>query len=251
MDDGLLYFVLAGIAGGFVNGFAGTGTALFGLGFLLAVLEPADAVACIAFLSALSGLQGLWTVRRTIPRILPRIARFVLPALLGLPLGLWLLQFTNADILRLLVALLLMTYGGWFGFARTLPRLRTRMPRMDVLVGAASGVLGGLASLSGSLTAIWVPLQGWPKVETRAVLQTLNVSVLTLTSGTLFLSGGTTPAAWTALAVVLPVGVVSARFGIWLFHRLSDEVFSRTLILLCLAMGLGILLGTLVQGGAS
>jgi uncharacterized membrane protein YfcA len=242
LSDPVFFFVLAGVAGGFINGFAGTGTALFGLGFLLAVLPPVDAVAVIALLSSLSGLQGLWTVRTAIPGAARRIARFVLPALLGLPLGLWLLQFVNADILRLVVAGFLMLYGGWFGFARNLPRLKKPMPFIDVVIGAFSGVLGGLASLSGSLPAIWVPLQGWPKAEMRAVLQSLNVVVLALTSAWLFLSGSTSSATGVALLVVLPVGILFARVGIWLFHRVSDETFARTLILLCLAMGAGVML---------
>ena len=62
-----LSLLLAGAAaGGFVNGLAGFGAALFALGFWLLVLPPVEAVALAASLSVLSRLQGVWVVRHGI-----------------------------------------------------------------------------------------------------------------------------------------------------------------------------------------
>ena len=43
----LIYLLLAGLAGGFINGLAGFGTALFALGFLLQILPPLEAVGLV------------------------------------------------------------------------------------------------------------------------------------------------------------------------------------------------------------
>ena len=59
----ILFLCLGAVAGGFINGLSGTGTALFALGFYLVVLEPVTAVAVVAFMAVLVGFQGLWIVR--------------------------------------------------------------------------------------------------------------------------------------------------------------------------------------------
>lgn len=67
-------------AGGFINGLAGFGTALFALGFFLNVMPPVQAVAIVVILSVASGLQGLWRVRHDIHQQPARVLRFLLPA---------------------------------------------------------------------------------------------------------------------------------------------------------------------------
>lgn len=238
----ILYLILGGLAGGFVNGFAGTGTALFALGFFLSVLEPRQAVAIVALISVLAGLQGMWIVRREILGNPKRLLRFLVPGVLGVPVGVSLLAFVDAQSLRLLVSGFLILYGGHFGFRSTLPRFERPTPWVDSGVGLISGVLGGLASLSGALPAIWVSMRPWPKGQARAVLQPFNMVVLLCTVIMLALGGAYTPATWAALGVALPAGLVAAQIGIFVFRRVSDDQFRRTLIILCLALGLGILL---------
>ena len=83
----VIYLLLGGMAGGFINGFAGTGTALFALGFFLSVLDPIAAVAIVALMSTLTGLQGIFIVRHEIFSNKPRLLRFVIPGLIGVPVG--------------------------------------------------------------------------------------------------------------------------------------------------------------------
>ncbi|MFC3616144.1 sulfite exporter TauE/SafE family protein [Lutimaribacter marinistellae] len=235
-----LYLVLGGIAGGFINGFAGTGTALFALGFFLSVLEPKSAVAIVALMSTLTGLQGLYVVRRELTENKARLMRFILPGLIGVPVGVSLLSFVDATALRLIVAGFLIFYGGYFGFRRALPRFEKRTPRTDATVGLIGGILGGLASLSGALPAIWLSMRPWPKAETRAVLQPYNVSILCTTVLMLAWNGAFTQQTWLAFAVAFPSALVAVQIGIFVFRKVSDDQFRRTLILLCLALGLGI-----------
>lgn len=237
----IVYLVLGGLAGGFINGFAGTGTALFALGFFLSVLEPIKAVAIVALMSTISGLQGLYVVRTEIFSNTPRMLRFVVPGLVGVPIGISLLRYVDAGVLRLVVAGFLIFYGGYFGFRKALPRFEARTPRIDAGVGLIGGVLGGLASLSGALPAIWLSMRPWPKGETRAVLQPFNVAVLGATVAMLAWNGAFDAATWAAFAIAFPSGLLAVQFGIFVFRRVSDDQFRRTLIILCLALGLGIL----------
>ncbi|MEO1140013.1 MAG: sulfite exporter TauE/SafE family protein [Pseudomonadota bacterium] len=240
MNTDTVFLILGGLAGGFINGFSGTGTALFALGFLLVVLEPAQAVAIVALLSVLSGLQGVWVVRRSIRSAPRRLLRFLLPGLIGVPLGALLLNLVDTTVLRLLVATFLVTYGVFFGFRAALPRAQDTRPKADMAIGFVSGTLGGLASLSGALPAIWLSMRAWPKADIRGVMQGFNIVILSCTAVILALRGTYTPDVWAALALVLPAGLIASVLGIYAFKRVSDDQFRRTLILLCLAMGLGI-----------
>ena len=108
----LILFTAGAIAGGFINGLAGFGTALFALGFWLQILPPEQAVFISATMSVITGLLGAWLVRRSvIPR---RIARFVIPGLLGIPVGIMLLSFIDARSLLFVIAALQISYGGFF-----------------------------------------------------------------------------------------------------------------------------------------
>ena len=68
MDMLLVFLLAAGLSGGFVNGLAGFGTALFSLGWLLQVMPPQQAVAIALVCSLVTGVPGVWQVRHSIDR---------------------------------------------------------------------------------------------------------------------------------------------------------------------------------------
>jgi len=242
----VVYLVLGATAGGFINGLAGTGTALFALGFYLVVLDPVTAVAIVAFMSALVGLQGLWIVRVEILARPKRLLRFLIPGLLGVPIGLLLLNVIDAGTLRVTIAALLIVYGLYFGFRTALSAFSRRTPWIDVGVGFAGGVLGGAAAVSGAIPAMWLSIRPWTKSETRAVLQPFNVAILSTTICLLFFKGAYDGPALTAMFITVPTGLAAAQLGIFVFRRLSDTGFRRLLIILTLLMGIGIMVSEVV-----
>ncbi|MEM8978294.1 MAG: sulfite exporter TauE/SafE family protein [Pseudomonadota bacterium] len=241
----IVYLGLGAAAGGFINGLSGTGTALFALGFFLLVLDPQTSVAIVALMSVLVGLQGLWIVRGTIFAHPRRLLRFMLPGLVGVPLGVTLLDVINASTLRIAIAGFLIVYGGYFGLRSALPAIAQRTPLIDASVGLLGGILGGAAAVSGALPAMWCSVRAWTKAETRAVLQPYNVAILGTTVGLLALKGAYNQTTLNALLVTLPIGFLAAQVGIFVFGKLTDTQFRRLLILLIFAMGLGILISEL------
>ncbi|WP_299358786.1 sulfite exporter TauE/SafE family protein [uncultured Paracoccus sp.] len=241
----ILFVLAGGLAGGFINGLAGTGTALFAIGFFLVALEPVSAVAVVSLMSVLTGVQGLWEVREALGQNVPRLARFVLPALAGVPVGILLLSHIDAATLKLVIAALLILYGGFFSFRKNLPRFERRTPVLDLSVGLLGGILGGMAALSGALVVIWCSMRPWPKAETRAVLQPFNVSVLSATSAMLWWGGAYSAATLTAFSIALPASLLAAQSGLFVFRRISDNTFRRLLIGLSLLLGLGTLVNAL------
>lgn len=240
-SETLTYLLIGAAAGGFINGLAGTGTALFALGFYLVVLPPVTSVAIVALMSVLAGLQGLWVVRSEILANPARLLRFLIPGLAGVPIGLFLLNGIDAETLRIGIAVMLIIYGSYFSFRAALPAFSRRTPWVDAAIGLVGGVLGGAASVSGAIPAMWLSIRPWPKAETRAVLQTYNVVILSTTITLLFFKGAYGAEAQRALLVTVPAGLIAAQIGIAVFRSLSDNMFRRLLIGLTLIMGLGIL----------
>lgn len=231
MSMDFLAVLLAGaFAGGAINGLAGFGTALFALGFWLHILPAAQAVAIVVVMSVISGLQGLWIVRAQIRQSPRRLARFLLPALVGVPAGVALLTVVSAGMLKIVIAGFMLTYGGFFLIRRSLPRFERNVPLADALIGFTGGVLGGAASLSGALPTMWCAMRPWPKAETRAVLQPYNVAVLSLTTLLLAWNGLYTPQILMLMAIVLPATLIGAQCGIAIFRRLTDDQFRVLLI---------------------
>ena len=236
----LIILLLGAATGGFVNGLAGFGTALIALGFWLQIMPPQQAVPLVVVMSVISGLQGLWLVRHSVGAQPKRLARFFLPGIIGVPLGVAALAIIDPKLLKIAIAGLMLLYGGFFTLRRSLPKLEYPTPFMDSFVGFLGGVLGGAASLSGALPTMWCALRPWSKSETRAVLQPYNVGLLALTMAVFALQGAYTGQALKLIAITLPVTILCAQIGISIFKRLSDDQFRQLLITMMLISGLAL-----------
>lgn len=235
-----VYLLLGAAAGGLINGLAGFGTSLFALGFWLQILEPVQAVSIVVVMAVASGMQGVWLVRHSIMQQPKRLARFLVPALVGIPIGVSVLAIIEPKALKLTIAVFMLLYGGFFSLRRGLPKLERPTPVADAIVGFFGGFLGGAASLSGALPTMWCALRPWSKSATRAVLQPFNVIVLGLTMLVLALKGAYTWESLKLIAIALPVTLVFAQIGITVFKRLSDDQFRRLLISMMFISGLAL-----------
>jgi len=242
----IVILALGATAGGFVNGLAGTGTALFSLGLYLMVLPPITAVAVVAVLAVLAGVPGVWIVRSEIKENKLKLLQFALPGLLGVPLGVMFLDSIDSETLRLSIAALLILYGGYFSFRAVLPAIETSMPKVDASVGLIGGILGGLASVSGAIPVMWLSMRPWTKGQIRAVLQPFNMLILSVTVTLLFFKGAYDATAVNALVITLPIALLASQVGIAVFKRLSDMSFRRLLVGLSLLMGVGIIVQTTI-----
>ena len=231
----LVFLALGAMAGGFVNGLAGFGTALFALGFWLQVMEPVRAVLVVLAMSVLSGIHGAIHVRRAIRW--PRLGRFLLPALAGIPIGTALVAYIEPRALKLVIAGFLILYGLFFAFRRELPAMTRPTPVIDGTIGFAGGILGGLAGLSGALPTMWCAMRPWPKAEQRAVLQPYNLAVQFLAIVLFAFQGAFDRPTLLTLAVATPFTLAAAQVGLMVFKRMDDGSFRRLLVLLMLASG--------------
>ena len=225
---------------GFVTGLAGFGTGLAALGFWLHVIDPMLAAPLVVICSVVAQSQSLLTVRRAID--LSRLWPFVLGGLLGVPLGVFILAYIEADAFRAAVGIFLVAYTSFMLWSRSLPAIAWGGRAADGAVGFGGGILGGAAGLSGPLPTIWCGLRGWNKDQQRAVFQPFNLSVLGWALIAYWTQGVLTAEVATLTLICLPGTLLGARLGAKSYGRVDDRQFRNIVLWLLFASGLTLIL---------
>lgn len=234
--DQIAVVLLGALAGGFVNGLTGFGTAIVAMGLWLYAVSPPVAASLAIICSVVSQVQTLPMIWRVIdwPRVLP----FVVPGLLGVPIGTWLLAQIDPRTFKIVVGFFLVTYSA-YALARRSPQIGRPIGGSvaDGAVGFGGGILGGLAGLSGVLPVVWTDVRGWSKEQRRMVLQTFNLSILAVALVSHALSGLLTPQVGWAAAAALPGTIAGSWAGSFIYRRLGDRGFQRIVMALIFASG--------------
>jgi uncharacterized membrane protein YfcA len=211
------------LAGGFVSGLAGFGTALMALGIWLYVVPPGTAVALVLICSIIAQTATMTSIWRSIDFRL--VWPFLVGGLAGVPLGTMLVAYADPRLFKLSVGVLLLIFPTALYFDRRPMAVRFGGKVADTGIGFAGGVLGGLAGLSGPVPILWASVRGWGKDERRAVFQTFNWTILMAALCAQAATGLITrETMWLAL-LVLPATIGGAWLGARAYHGLSDGNF--------------------------
>jgi uncharacterized membrane protein YfcA len=234
-----LALILAGaLAGGFVNGLTGFGTALTALPLFLLAVEPIVAAQLVCAASVVGHLSTLGVIRHAIDW--RRLAPMLAAGLVGVPIGTWILPWLSVPAFKQAVGTVIFAYCAFMLFGAGRIRLAAGGKGAETVVGFAGGILGGIAGLSGALPTMWAALKGWPKEERRVFLQVFNLTILSAMLVASLLQGMVGQRALVAMIVALPGTLVGARLGSVAYHRLDDHRFDRVVLVLLLLAGLGL-----------
>src|ERR1700753_632753 len=135
------------LAGGFVSGLAGFGTALMALGIWLYILPPSLAVPLVLICSVVAQTATLPSMWRSFD--LDLIWPFVIGGLAGVPIGTMLIAHTDPHIFKLSFGVLLLAFPVALYLQRTPMALSFGGKAADAAIGFVGGILGALAGLSG------------------------------------------------------------------------------------------------------
>ncbi|MFN5282718.1 sulfite exporter TauE/SafE family protein, partial [Bradyrhizobium sp.] len=102
----ILFF--GALAGGFVSGLAGFGTALMALGIWLYVLPPTLAVPLVLVCSVIAQVSTLPSIWKTIDFRL--VWPFVICGLAGVPIGILLIARADPDVFKLTIGVFLLVF---------------------------------------------------------------------------------------------------------------------------------------------
>jgi uncharacterized membrane protein YfcA len=240
--DQIALVFLGALAGGFVNGLTGFGLAISAMGLWLYVIAPPVAASLAIICSVVSQLQTLPMIWRSIEwgRVLP----FIVPGLLGVPLGTWLLPHIDPKTFKIVVGLFLVAYPGYVLVRRKQMSSKIGGRGADGAIGLGGGVLGGLTGFSGVLPAVWTDIRGSTKEQRRGVLQTYNTAILGFALLTHAYSGFLDRRVALAASAALPGAIGGAWAGGAVYRRLGNRGFQQAVMALLLISGVTLIVSS-------
>jgi uncharacterized membrane protein YfcA len=226
------------LAGGFVSGLAGFGTALMALGIWLYVLPPAIAVPLVLICSVIAQISTLPSIWKTIDFSI--VWPFLIGGLIGVPLGTMLIAHADPRVFKLTVGVFLLVFPTALYLQRREMTVALGGKAADAAIGFAGGILGGLAGLSGPLPILWASIRGWTKEQRRGIFQIFNFSVLATSLLVQIITGFVKPDVFWLALIAFPGTVIGAWLGARTYHALSDGNFRDVVLGLLFVSGVGL-----------
>ena len=223
-----VFLAAAALTAGLARGFSGFGAALIFVPLASAIVGPRSAAPLLLIVDAVAAAGLIPNAWRCATR--REVAIMAAGALLGVPLGVWLLARADPLALRwglavvVAVALAILVSGWRYRGRRTRP--------VTAGVGLLGGVLSGSAQIGGPpIIAFWLSSPLGPDVVRANIV--LYFAITTVFSGAAYVAGGLITLAVLTLALLIgPAYGVGLYLGSRLFGVASETTFRR----LCYAL---------------
>src|SRR5215475_9235793 len=231
-------FLLGTFAAAFVTGLAGFAFGMVAASIWLFALPPAQTTTLIVAYALLVQGYATWRLRDAIDykRLLP----FVLGSAIGIPIGVFILEYVRPAYIRTGVGMLLIAFSLYNLTRPKFPEMKGLGRAGDVGVGILNGVLGASTGLGGILPVIWTTLRGWTRDEQRGVHQPTAFATFVMSLVGLGGAGLLNEATTRLFLMGLPALVIGTLAGWALYGKLDEAMFRKVVLVLLLVSGLAI-----------
>ena len=236
-----LIFILGAICAGFIQGLTGFAFGLVAMSFWAWVL-PAQFCAPLVVIASFSGhiLASFAEPHHSSSFGYQIVLPYLIAGVIGLPLGIYLLDFIQQDLFRLGLGLFLCIWSPLMLLQPQFSYFKQLGSRSDSLIGFAAGILGGIGGLSGALPSVWMMLKQLPKAQQRYISRHFNFALQIFTLIGYAYSGHLQQVSWLHAVILIVSIAIPAMLGAKLFYKISEQQFKK--ILLCLLFCSGMLL---------
>ena len=212
--------------GGFVKGAIGMGLPVVVLALLAFVMPLRDAMAIFLIPGVASNIWQA-TSGPYLPGLVRRLWPFLLGAICGIAVGVWILAGTKSDVMETVLGVLLILYSAFSLTAPRLPEPGRHERWLSPLAGAAGGVLFGIVGIFIVPGLLYLETLRMPRDQ---FVQGMGLTFVTITT-TLALSMTGFSLVTGELAILSVAGLVPAFAGIWagrrIRHRISESFYRR------------------------
>ncbi|MEP2532732.1 sulfite exporter TauE/SafE family protein [Shimia sp.] len=220
---------LGALTAGFVNGFAGFGTALVASGFWFLVLPP-EIVPPLIVVAALAGqFVGLWKLAGRLSW--SKSTYLISGGVFGVPVGTLLLTILDPNTVKMAIGGMLLCYS--LVQFRGLSDLKLPVHRDGIAdrgIGFVSGILGGIAGLSGVLPMIWLQVNKLSSAEQRARYQPFNLLILGFAAVAMGFVGKFNAALLPYALIAVPFSLLGAFIGVRAYVGVSENTFRQIVL---------------------
>lgn len=226
---------------GFMRSFTGFGFALIAVPALALILPPVAIVPVVLALELVTSAQLYRGAQPYYDR--PTLKRFSLPAIITLPLGIWLLKELSADEMRVVLICVLVFTVTLFAIGALLTRSgRAPSPLAAYGAGGFSGALCGATGIPGPPVIAFTMGSNMEPVTQRATMIIYFMVIDAATLLAMFVTG--TPIVQTLIkaGALVPALVIGNLIGSAAFKRWGGEAYRPVAfgILIVIGIALGI-----------
>lgn len=162
-----------------------------------------------------------------------------LVAIVGVPVGVWLLSSVNEDVVKAGLGILLIAYAS---FSLLRPNVgRPIGPQWGYPAGFIAGCLAGAYNVPGPALVLYGSLRRWPPDTFRGILQSLFVVTYTFTAATHALTRHIDNDILRLFALSVPAFVLGVGVGSWLDRWLDPSRARQVVNVSMIALGLSLL----------
>ena len=242
ISDPTIYFlilILGAFVAAFVTGAVGFADGLIFNAFWLHIMDPIAAVQLVIVASLIVHLQPLYKLRQELNYT--RLRPFAFFGIVGVPLGIALLIYSQPALFKAGVGVLLLTYGVWMLGKSGNTLIGKSKKVTDSFVGFVGGVMGGFSGIGGLLPTIWMNLQNENKNTQRGTYEPfiLFINIAGITG--FVIAGKITESVFSDLLVIMPALMIGSWLGIKIYPKLNEVLFRKIVLGCILLSGLGLL----------
>jgi uncharacterized protein len=222
------------LSAGFIQGITGFGLSLFALPLLGLIFGLRDTVPILVLLSIVT---NLWIAKDHVGKLEFRsIAKILLPAIIGVPFGIWMLAFVSPGTLKILAGTVITAFA--VSTALDFSFMKHSGLRSPVLFGFLSGVLNGSISLSGPPIVAYFTNENFAKDFFRSNISAYFLLLNLCTLGAMAWQGvcGTTHLRFFLL--LLPGLLLGTILGNVTSTRINEATFRKLAIGLLFVTGI-------------
>lgn len=235
----LVEILVVAAVSGLVQGLSGFAFGLIATAFWAWMMSPQQVVPLVVLSSLIGQLVSFIEIRS---EIRPKLAGpFLIGGMLGVPLGMVVLQSLNIFVFRATVGIgiILLCAVMW----RT-DRNRKVQGNIyaDGCVGVVSGFMAGACGIGGPPMTIWCALQKWPMRVQRATYQLFLIFIQVFIIAIMFWKGILHADILNSFYFIAPTVVVFSWTDSILARRLDQAQFRKIILLLLLLSGIALIL---------
>jgi len=223
----LYYFLGVIVIASLLQGITGFGSALVAAPLLLLLIDKTTSVVSLTFVSIAMNLFLFLKIKYPLEK--ESFYRLLWPSLLGLPIGILILQNLEVGVLRIIAGTLSVVFA-FFLFAKNAEVRNSK--RLTVLSGWLSGVLHTSVGIGGPPIVLLLASQNTEKDEMRKTLALLFF-VMSIVSIILFLfSGHLTSKSMLFGLYGIPAAFVGSYIGNYISKKVSQQQFIWSVFIL-------------------
>lgn len=215
----------------------GFGAPLISMPFMIVWLGAKTATPLSALVGLLTSVFVLIYYRSHFN--LQAVIKLLAAAVIGVPVGTYLLNLVDARSLKILLGVIVIGYAFYSLASPKLPKLQGKF--WEYVFGFFAGIMGGALNTSGPIVVIYASFKQWKPEEFRSNLQGFFIVTNIVIMVSHYLSGNLDSQFAANVGWAIGGMLVAIVVGLVISSRVNEKIFRTLVIIVLIASGIQLL----------